>query len=57
MSQVGTKNYVAHDRAGMRGLEAQRHALGMHSTEARAIEEFCRDPRILCRKSVRLAFK
>ena len=41
-----TENSTAHDRAVVRGLGSQRHALGVHSIEARAIEEFCHDREI-----------
>ena len=40
---VTIENFSAHDRAGVRGLGAQRHALGAHLTEVLAIEEFCQD--------------
>ena len=35
---AGRENSIAHDRIGVRGLGAQRHALGMHYIEARATE-------------------
>ena len=40
---VKTENYAAHNKARVRELGAQRHALGLHSTKTRETEEFCRD--------------